>query len=270
MNSDNKCSWIDFDGKTCVVTGSGGGIGRAIATSFAELGGRVAVLDLSPDSARETKLIIEEAGGTALDVQCDVADRQSVTAARDKIVSEYGTLDVLANNAGIMIQGMMETLAPADWDKTINVNLNGVLNCSQIFGEKMLTGNGGAIVNTASVSGSNAQAFCGAYSSSKAAVIMLTAHLAIEWGDRSVRVNSVSPGMVVTPMTEGFYKIPGAEEERSKVVPLKRIGQPQDIANAVMFLASERASYISGHNLEIDGAFTKTTMGQVPRPGFSS
>jgi len=132
----------------------------------------------------------------------------------------------------------------------------------------MLKQRSGAIVHIASIAASYPQSYSGAYSASKAGVVMLSRQLAVEWGSRGVRSNVVSPGMIRTPMTEGIYQAPGVHEARRALVPAQRIGRPEDIADTVVFLASERASYITGEEIIVDGGFTRTIMGVIPRPGF--
>jgi NAD(P)-dependent dehydrogenase (short-subunit alcohol dehydrogenase family) len=164
--------------------------------------------------------------------------------------------------------GALETLSADDWQITMGVNLNGCLFCAQSFGRQMLERRRGAIIHIASIAGSHAQGFSGAYSVSKAGIIMLSRQLATEWGPRGIRSNVVSPGMIRTPLSEAFYLHQDVLERRSRMTPIGRVGQPEDIANTVTYLASDRASYVSGEEITVDGAYTRTIMDLVPRPGF--
>ena len=167
-----------------------------------------------------------------------------------------------------MLPGGLDAVSLADWDKILALNLTGYLRCARAFGASMLTRKAGAIVHVASIAASFPQGNSGAYSVSKTGVVMLSQQLATEWGPRGVRSNVVSPGMIRTPMTEAIYRAQGVEAARQRLVPLRRTGRPEDIADAVVFLASERASYITGEEIVVDGGFTRTMMGIVPRPGF--
>ncbi len=262
-------AWLDFSGKVCVVTGAGGGIGRAIAESFAAAGGKVAVLDVNAEGCAETAARIKAAGGQGLAVRCDVSEAGSVDAAGGAVGKTFGPCDILVNNAGIIRKGRLESVSVAEWDKLIGINLRGYLLCSQQFVPSMLERGRGAIVHVASIAATEPHPFCSAYSVSKAGVAMLSQQMAIEWGPRGVRSNSVSPGLVRTPLSQAFYDQPGVTEKRIAVVPSRRIGVPQDVADPVLFLASDRASYINGHDLIIDGGLARSVINQIPQPGYA-
>ena len=172
--------------------------------------------------------------------------------------------------AAVTPDGTVETLSVDDWRQALAVNLTGDFLCAQTFGQQMRKLGSGSLVHDASVAGSNAQGFSGAYSVSKAGVVMLSRQLASEWGPHGIRSNVVSPGLVVTPMSQAFYDTPGVTERRTAVVPMRRIGAPQDMADAILFLASDRASYVNGDEIIVDGGFTRTIMNLVPRPGHGS
>lgn len=263
MSTDNH---FDFSGKVCVVTGAGGGIGRGVAEAFGRAGGRVAALDRDAAGIAETVETIAAAGGEAIEIVCDVADGGSVEAAAREASSRLGAADVLVNNAGIMRHGRLEELSTDEWDLVMGINVRGYLNCAQAFGRSMLERGAGAIVHTASIAASEPHQFCGAYSPSKAAVVALSEQLTLEWGPRGVRSNCVSPGLVRTPLTEEFYAQPGVTEARREAVPLREIGAPDDIAHAVLFLASDLARYICGANLVVDGGLSHTSVQRLPRP----
>ena len=261
-------SWLGLEGKVAVVTGAAGGIGRGIALALGQAGAHLAVLDLNADGAASVAVEISKAGGTAAGIACDVSDAGSIAAARDAVAKSFGSADILVNNAAILRPGSLETLAIADWELMLRINLTGYLMCAQAFGPAMLEKGAGALVHTASISGQNPQPHSGAYSAGKAAIAMLSRQLAQEWGPRGVRSNCVSPGMIRTPLSEAFYADENLKARREKAIPAGRIGTPDDIANAVLFLASARASYVNGQDLLVDGGYAQTLMAHVPRPGY--
>jgi NAD(P)-dependent dehydrogenase (short-subunit alcohol dehydrogenase family) len=157
-----------------------------------------------------------------------------------------------------------------EWNATLAVNLTGYFLCAQTFGRQMLERGQGSIVHVASIAGQHPQAFSGAYSISKAGVSMLSRQLALEWGPTGIRSNVVSPGLIRTPMSEPFYRTPGVAERRGAIVPLGRVGAPPDIADVVVFLAGDRAAYVTGQEITVDGGFGQVLMSTVPRPGFES
>ncbi|MBP2232577.1 NAD(P)-dependent dehydrogenase (short-subunit alcohol dehydrogenase family) [Azospirillum agricola] len=264
MNAD----WLGLAGKAAVVTGGGGGIGRAVALALAGAGARVAILDRDGPQAAETVRLVRERDGTALALACDVTDPDAVTDAARRSRDAVGACDVLVNNAALLRPGPLRSLELAEWNALLSVNLTGYFLCSQAFGAQMLEAAGGSIVHVASIAASHAQAFSGAYSAGKAGVVMLSRQIAVEWGPSGVRSNVVSPGLVMTPMSRGFYEAPGILERRGAVVPSRRIGRPDDMADAVAFLASPRAGYVNGEEILVDGGFGRSLMSLIPRPGF--
>ncbi len=260
--------WLGLRDRVCVVTGAGGGIGRAIALSLARAGGRLALLDRDEAGSAETLRQVEEAGSDALAVACDVADHASVSKAGEAIREALGPSDVLVNNAGLLRPGSLATLPVTEWNLLLSVNLTGYFICAQVFGAQMRESGAGTLVHIASIAGSHATGFSGAYSVAKAGIVMLSRQLATEWGEAGIRSNVVSPGMILTPLSQAFYDDPDIVQRRSAVIPAGRIGRPEDIAEAVLFLASARSSYITGDEITVDGGFTRTIMGLIPRPGY--
>lgn len=175
---------------------------------------------------------------------------------------------MLVNNAGLLRPGPLATLSFAEWNALIATNLTGYFLCAQEFGRPMLARRRGALVHVASIAASHPQGFSGAYSVSKAGVVMLSRQLAVEWGESGIRSNVVSPALVRTPMSEAFYRVPAIAERRAAMVPLKRVAAPADIAEVVLFLASPRSGYVNGEEILVDGGFARTLMDLVPRPGF--
>lgn len=255
-------------GRVCVVTGAGSGIGRAIALALAQAGARVAILDRNVAGADDTLKHIRDAGGAGVSITCDVADPQSVRAAATESADRLGACAILVNNAGMIRVGGFDTLSFEDWNALLSVNLTGYFLCAQAFGQQMRASGKGAIIHVASIAATYATPFSGAYSVAKAGVAMLSRQLAVEWGPHGIRSNCVHPGMILTPLSQSMYDQPGVSERRSAAVPAGRIGTPEDVAQAVLFLASDRASYITGDEVTVDGGFTRALMSLIPRAGY--
>ena len=234
-----------------VVTGAARGIGRAIAEKFLANGDKVVILDVLDEVAREWAGELED----VLVVKCDATSKESVQQAKEQALAKFGRIDVLVNNAGVGgVPSLLEDITEADWKRAFDINVNGMFFCTQVFGTEMFE-NGGAIVNMASTSGLEPGKNTGAYSPTKAAVLMLTKLTAVQWGERGIRCNSVSPGVLFTELNRAYYDKPGVMDSRLGAVPLGRLGDVNDVANAVFFLASPEASYVNGANLVVDGGF---------------
>jgi NAD(P)-dependent dehydrogenase (short-subunit alcohol dehydrogenase family) len=203
-----------------------------------------------------------------LPIECDTSDPASVAAAAAEVQRAFGGCDVLVNNAGLLRSGPLESLSLEDWNHLLSVNLTGYFLCAQSFGKQMLAARRGSIVHVASVAAHHPQPRSGAYSASKAGVAILSQQLAVEWGPSGIRSNVVSPGLIRTPLSEAFYQSPGVSERRAQMVPSRRIGAPEDIADVVLYLASDRAAYVNGADVAVDGGFAAVLMDTVPRPGF--
>lgn len=242
----------DFDGKVALVTGGSRGIGRAIAV---ELGRRGATVVLSyagnEAAAAEAVAAVEGAGGKAQAVRFDVADTQACAKAVEDVVKGFGRLDVLVNNAGVAIDGLVMRFKDEDWDKTLDTNLKGAFALMRAAARPMMRQKGGAIVNLSSVVGEMGNAGQAAYAASKAGLIGLTRSVARELASRNVRVNCVTPGFIATDMTAKLND--EAKARLTGAIPLERMGDAHEVAAAVAFLASDAASYITGEVLRVNG-----------------
>lgn len=260
--------WLELAGKTVVITGAAGGIGTALAAAFHDAGARLALLDRDVEKCAKLAAALDQP--SALTVACDVADAASVTGAADLVQREMGGADILVNNAAILASGDFMELDVAEWRRLLAVNLDGCFLCAQAFGRHMRVRGGGAIVHVGSVSGTFPQPASGAYSIAKAGVAMLSKLIAVEWGQWGIRSNVVSPAMVLTPMSAGFYTDQDLRALRESMVPLGRIGMPEDVAEAILWLASPRAAYITGVEVPVDGALPHNLLRFIPRPGYES
>ena len=267
MTEQPSSDWLGLSGRVCVVTGGGGGIGRAVAISLARAGARVAAIDLDERGLAATAAALPDEGRDHIVTRCDTSSAESIADASETIEKSLGSCSVLVNAAAVLRPGALETLSLAEWNAVLAVNLTGYFLCARIFGRQMRALGSGSLIHVASIAGSHAQGQSGAYSVSKAGVIMLSRQLASEWGPKGIRSNVVSPGMVITPMSQSFYDTPGVTERRSAVIPSRRIGMPQDMADAILFLASDRASYVNGDEIMVDGGYANMLMNLVPRPG---
>ena len=263
MNTD----WLGLADRIAVVTGAAGGMGRAIATAFIEAGAAVALLDRDREGLRALEEQLNAAGGRVAAIACDTGSEASIADAARACADKLGPADILVNNAGILRAGPLANLPLEEWNTLLAVNLTGYLLCAQAFRPQML-GRPAALVHIASIAASNPQPRSGGYSPSKAAVAMLSRQLALEWGPDGIRSNIVSPGLIRTPMSESFYQAPGVKERREAMLPARRIGTPQDIADAVIFLASPRSSYVTGGEILVDGGLDQVVMELTPRPGY--
>ncbi len=246
-----------IDGKVALITGGSGGIGRASSLEFARQGAKVVVADLLVEAGQETVQLIRAAGGEATFVKTDVTEAAQVKALVGQTLETCGRLDCAFNNAGIE-GGMAKTgdYAEDRWDQVIAINLKGVWLCMKYEIQHMLGHGGGAIVNTASVAGLVGFRYGPAYVASKHGVNGLTRTAALEYAKAGIRVNAVCPGVIRTPMFErGVQKNPGLEERFAAVHPIGRIGQPEEIARAVVWLCSAAASFVTGTQLPVDGGF---------------
>ena len=228
---------------TALVTGAGQGLGRAIAIRLAADGHRVVAVDIDETRAVQTAATVGGSGH-----RCDVGDREAVQVLAD----EVGPVDILINNAGIWRFGPVLEASATDLDDVLRVNLLGTVNCCQAFAPGMV---GGAIVNLSSAAASMRSPGVGIYPAAKGAIEVLTMQLAGELGPRGIRVNAIAPGLIMTEGTSANYS-GGRQDERASAVPLRRVGDPADIANVVSFLVSDQAAYVSGQVIAVDGGLT--------------
>ncbi len=243
----------ELTGKLAVVTGASRGIGRSIAVELGRLGARVVVNYVGNEAAaHETVALIKAAGGPdAVAMKFDVSDAAQVDAAFDEVKTKLGGLQILVNNAGISKDGLLLRFKDSDWQQTLATNLTGAFQCARAGAKLMTKQRFGRIINISSVVGESGNAGQVAYAAAKAGLIGLTKTLAQELASRSITVNAVTPGFIATDMTGGL-----TDEQRAKIkenIPLGDVGQPEDVAHAVAFLATDRARYITGHVLAVNG-----------------
>ncbi|SAK66975.1 SDR family NAD(P)-dependent oxidoreductase [Caballeronia ptereochthonis] len=262
--------WLGLESSVCVVTGAAGGIGRAIASTFADAGARLALLDRDEAGCHETAEALRASGVDAVAIACDISDAASVNRACEQTQRKFRHADVLVNNAGLLRAGGIEDIGLDAWNAMLAVNLTGYMLCAQAFGRGMLARGAGSIVHVASVAAHHPQTWSGAYSPSKAGISMLSRQIAAEWGPRGVRSNTICPGMIRTPLSRAFYEQGDVEARRSAMTASRRIGEPRDIAEVAAFLSSHRAAYVNGAEIAVDGGFECMLMDLVPRPGFEA
>jgi NAD(P)-dependent dehydrogenase (short-subunit alcohol dehydrogenase family) len=240
-----------------IVTGAAHGLGKNIAEHAARAGYKVGVLDLVLGEAQK---VADDIGGIAL--AADVSDASSVENAFSKFDE---VPDVLINNAGILCTGPLLDHDVEDFRRVIDINLSSVFIVAQIAARRMKDNGGGCIINMSSVNGINPSTNCGAYATAKTGVIALTKQMSMEWGEYNIRVNSIAPGFIDAGMQAPFFENEDVRRLRSNSVPLKRLGSAKDVAECALFLASEKAGYISGENITIDGGVIHSVLMQLPR-----
>jgi NAD(P)-dependent dehydrogenase (short-subunit alcohol dehydrogenase family) len=248
---------FSLEGRVAAVTGGGSGLGAAIAAGFAQAGAAVAVLDISEESAASTAEAIEADGGTAIPLVVDVTDKAAVDAAADRVVEVLGSADVLVNSAGTAFRSPAEDFPEEEFDRVVGLNLKGTYLPCQAFGRKMLAAGKGSIINLASIGGFIAYPHASAYLSSKGGIVQLTRGLALEWGDRGVRVNAIAPTLFRTPLTERVGKVSSVTSDfiMARLPREGRLGHPAEVVGAAIFLASDASLLVTGHTLPVDDGY---------------
>ncbi len=245
-----------LNGKTAFVTGGARGIGRSIAEGLAEAGARVAIVDIDREEAEHAAADLAVQGYETAAFQCDVTVKSQVAEMVESVIGRWGSLEIAVNNAGRVINAPAEEMTQEQWSAVMDLNLTGVFFCAQAAGKAMIArGTEGSIINTASMSAQivNHPQPQVAYNASKAGVIMVTKSMAAEWARYRVRVNSISPGYTATELV---IKLKELHDKWIEVTPMKRLAEPDEMKGAVVYLASEASSFVTGHDLVVDGGFT--------------
>lgn len=256
----------ELEGKVCVITGAGRGIGAAIAKKFVNHGARVAILEQHAQTGKETARRLAETGADVRSYVVDVTDEEAVSAAVKQVLADFGVVHVLVNNAGVATLGPSMSYSVQDFRRSLDILLTGVFICSREFGHSMRDSGGGVIVNISSIAGLVALPMRLAYGAAKAGVAHLTRVLACEWASYGIRVNAVAPGMIETDMLkgaidQGLIDVPSYTSR----IPLGRFAQPDEIAEAVLYLSSDRSRYLTGQVTVPDGGWT--AFGWIPWSG---
>lgn len=240
-----------FENKVALITGGGKGIGREIVERFCKEGADIAVCDVNKEALAEVKNEVEKHGRRCLIFETDVTKTDQVDSMISKVLDNFKKVDILINNAGITRDGLLVRMSEKDWDAVLDINLKGVFNCTKAVAKPMMKQRWGRIVNIASIIGIIGNAGQANYAASKGGVIAFTKSIAKELASRNINVNAIAPGFIETDMTR---KLPdNYRSEMLKLIPLKRFGEAQDVANIALFLVGESASYITGHVIQVDG-----------------
>ena len=260
--------WLGLEGKVAAVTGAVGGMGRTIVQEFAKQGTSVILLDIREDALVEyAEEIAKEYGVETLAVKTNSTSEEGVDNAVAKALEKFGRVDILVNTAAMLRACPLEDLPLEEWRQTVDINLTGYFLVSQRFGRQFIKQGKGTMVHISTIASVFPETYSAAYSSTKAGVNMMSRQMAAEWGQFGVRSNCIQPCFVKTPLSESFYADPVVEEGRKALTANKRIGNTMDIANAVMYLASDRSDYTNGHELRVEGGFGIMMGDQTPKPG---
>jgi NAD(P)-dependent dehydrogenase (short-subunit alcohol dehydrogenase family) len=244
---------FDLTDKIAIITGGGSGIGRRIALAFAEYGAKSIIADINQEAATLVKSEINARGGKAIPLRVDVTQPEEVEGMVNVALDSFGRIDVLFNNAGISIRGPAESFPLEDWNRVIAINLTGMFLCAQSVGKVMIKQGGGKIINTASVSAVLGHPGNLAYAAAKHGVVGMTKVMAVEWAKYGVSVNCIGPGIIQTPLTAKALEDPKKYHELVSKVPMGRLGEPDDLIGAVIFLASQASNYVTGQAIYVEG-----------------
>ncbi|MBI4286669.1 MAG: 3-oxoacyl-ACP reductase FabG [Chloroflexi bacterium] len=244
---------FSLEGKIAIVTGGGRGIGKAIALGFVQCGADVVVCSRTPAELEEVAGEVRRLGRRSLAVKADITSRADIENLARETVSEFGRIDILVNNAGSNIRGQLLKLREEDWDLTLNTDLKGYFLCCQVVGDRMVAQRSGNIINIGSDLIRKATPTMGVYSIAKAGVDMMTRILAVELARFNIRVNAINPSLLRTKFSDFAWRDPESERKFAAERPMGRIGEPEDVVGAAIFLASDASRYITGHSILIDG-----------------
>ena len=255
---------MQLESKVALITGGGSGIGAASVRRFAAEGARVAIIDINEEGARSVASDVSESGGEAMVAVVDVRDADAVESTVTAVVDRFGRLDIAMNNAIQMAPGLLTDISLEAWTKLLRVGLDGTFLVSTAAARAMQTlGNGGSIINLSSTAGLAPYTGAGAYSTCKAGIIMFSKQAALEWAPDKIRVNAICPGHVETPLT-AYLQDPEIRAGREAATPLRRVGQPEDIAAAALYLASDEADWVTASTLVVDGGMLETMFEHMP------
>lgn len=245
-----------LENKVAIVTGAGGGMGKEEALLFAKEGAKVIVTDIQEDLVKEVVAEIIENGGEAVGYHHDVTDEDTWNNIVQETIETYGKVDILVNNAGITIQEQLHETTVEQWDRVMDINLTGTFLGMKAVIPNMTENGGGSIINISSISGLTGGGGASPYTASKGAVRMLTKAAAVDYAKQNIRVNSVHPGVIITPMTEEMFEDEQMRAWAHSVTPLPNLGEASDVANGVLYLASDESKFVTGIELPIEGGYT--------------